>query len=141
MKRRIAAAAALTAILACVPVLAQVVPGDFGAGQERGLQEMNNSGEVGTATVYDRGPATSIVINLKGQPAGRRQPAHLHRGKACDSSVDPKPAYPLNDVVNGRSSSGVDLPVGRVLSGNYVVIVHASAQNMNRYVSCGQLYQ
>lgn len=141
MKRRIAAIAALTAILACVPALAQIAPNDFGPGIERGMQEMNNSGEVGTATVFDRGPSTSIVLNVKGEPSGRRQPAHLHRGKACDSTVDPKPAYALNDVVNGRSVSGVDLPPHRVLSGNYVVIVHSSPQNMNRYVSCGQLYQ
>jgi hypothetical protein len=136
--------AAFVAALICsgIPVLAQVVPGDSGAGQERGMQEMNTSGQVGTVTLFSRGEKAAVVLDIKSEPPGRHQPAHIHRGKACDASIDPNPAYELHDVVGGRSVTLVPAPEAKLLSGNYVVLVHASSsmEGMHHYVSCGQLY-
>ena len=139
MKRLAVAVAAVIGVLAIhLSVGAQVVPGDAGAGVQRGVQELNNSGQVGDITLFGRGGQTRVVLTLKGGAGS--EPAHLHRGKACDQPIDPKPAYGLANVVSGRSSTTVNATIDKLLSGNYVVIVH-SASNVNHYVACGQLYQ
>ena len=81
-----------------------------------------------------------MVLNIKGAPAGHEL-SHIHRGKGCDDPVEinPTPAYALHDVVGGRSRTVVPVPEAKLLSGNYVVIVHANAKGVP-YVSCGQLY-
>jgi hypothetical protein len=110
----------------------------------RGVQEKNNSGEVGTVALTPAGlNKTHVVIDLRSFP-GHAQPAHIHRGKACDS-VDPKPAFLLHDVVStnghlGRSDTTVNYPMDRLLSGNYVVDVHARGSDSTHDVACGELY-
>ena len=141
MKRPILAATLVAAVFASVlPVLAQEtrVPGDTGSPEERGIQSLNNSGQVGIVVLHPRGERTSVWIDLH-STNGRVEPAHIHRGKGCGASVDPTPTYPLKDVKNGQSITSVDAPMAKLLSGNYVIIVHASAQNINHYVACGQL--
>jgi len=103
------------------------------------MAQQNNSGQPGTVTLFSRGASTLVVINLTGQSRGYIEPAHIHRGHDCDS-LDPKPAFGLAPVVNGVSRTLVKASESRLLSGNYVVNVHASAQNIKRYVSCGELY-
>ena len=119
-------------------VIPGAVPGDSGAGVRRGMEQQNNSGEVGDVSLYPQGQNTRVVVTISGEPPGRTQPAHMHRGQTCDN-IDPKPAYPLHNVVNGKSSTIVNIPVDRLLSGNYAVNVHSSPTNMTRYVSCGHL--
>jgi hypothetical protein len=110
----------------------------------RGIQEQNNSGEVGTVALTPAGPnKTQVVIDLRSFP-GHAQPAHIHRGKTCDA-VDPKPTFVLHDVVStnghlGRSDSTVNYPMDRLLSGNYVVDVHAPGADQTHDVACGELY-
>ena len=68
------------------------------------------------------------------------------------------PAFPLKDVVGGRSATLIDVPESRLLSGNYVVVVHSSSsasmsgmhmtaaqmgamlESPRSYFSCGYLY-
>jgi hypothetical protein len=110
----------------------------------RGIQEQNNSGEVGDVSLTPAGQnKTHVVIDLRSF-SGKPQPAHIHRGKSCDA-VDPKPAFILHDVVSltahtGRSASIVNYPVSRLLSGNYVVDVHSSDSDPTHDVACGELY-
>jgi hypothetical protein len=118
---------------------AQLDPDDMGLGTKLGMQEENNSGQVGTVMLFQRGSRTLVDVRVVDEPRGRREPAHIHRGKDCDS-LDPKPAFGLAPVVNGHSRTLVDYPQSRLLSGNYVVNVH-SASNLAVYVSCGQLYR
>jgi hypothetical protein len=118
---------------------AQIAPDDTGAGTKRGMQEVNNSGQVGTVTLFHRGQSTLVVIELHSVPAGHREPAHIHRGQSCDN-IDPKPAFGLAPVVNGVSRTIVHYPEDKLLSGNYSVNVHASDSNLGHYVSCGHLY-
>jgi hypothetical protein len=144
----IAAAFLATAL----PVLAQMAPGDTGAGTERGVQQLNQSGQVGTVTLFNGGGSTHVVLNIHGEPAGRVESAHIHRGKGCDpGQIDPKPAFPLTNVVNGRGVSTVNVSEDRLLSGNYVVIVHAGPMEAMHgmmpskasevYMACGYLYR
>jgi hypothetical protein len=122
-----------------VGAIAQIDPEDSGAGTKLGMQSQSNSGQVGDVTLFARGHNTLVVINLKSEPRGHREPAHIHRGHSCDA-IDPKPAFGLADVVNGASRTLVQYPMDRLLSGNYVVNVHISATNIPHYVSCGALY-
>lgn len=92
-------------------------------------------------TLYNAGSSTRVVLNIKGEPSGRAEAAHIHRGKECDQ-FDPKPVYMLSNVVNGRSTSVVHASESKLLSGNYVVVIHAGSMGkaMEHYVACGQLY-
>ena len=140
MIRTMAGAAALLGALALAsPAFSQLSPDDTGAGTQLGMSEQNNSGEAGTVTLFRRGPNTLVVLNVVSEPEGRQQPAHIHRGHECDS-IDPKPAYGLAPVINGVSKTLVHASKDRLLSGNYVVNVHASAENLAHYVSCGELH-
>ena len=141
MIRTLALGCALLESFGCATaVIAQIDPDDSGLGTKRGMAQQNNSGEAGTVTLFRRGAnSTLVVLSVTSVPAGRSQPAHIHRGHACDS-LDPKPAFGLAPVVNGVSRTLVKMPEARLLSGNYVVNVHSSAQNLGRYVSCGELY-
>jgi hypothetical protein len=132
-------ALAVTLGFGTFPARAQIAPDDSGAGTKRGVQELNNSGQVGTVTLFRRGRSTLVVIELHSVPAGRIEPAHIHRGQACDS-LDPKPAFGLAPVVNGVSRTIVQYPEDKLLSGNYSVNVHASDKQLAHYVACGHLY-
>jgi hypothetical protein len=116
---------------------AQIAPSDTGVGAERGMEQLNTSGEVGTVTLLHRGPNASIVmLNVKSVP--HAQMVAIHRAKSCDA-IDPGVAYNLGTVSSGgRSSAVVNVPVERLLSGNYSVIVQGT--NGGQYVSCGHLY-
>ena len=103
------------------------------------MEQQNNSGEVGEVTLFARGAnRTLVVLDIKGAPPFA-QPAHIHRGR-CEN-LNPVPAYPLHNLVNGRSSTMVNVSENRLLSGNYSVNVHRSTSNLKLYVSCGHLYR
>ena len=122
--------------------LAQIAPGDTGAGVQRGLQQMNNSGEPGTVTLFRRnnGKETLVVIQVTSEAAGRTRPASIRRGKDC-TDVASEPAYPLAPVVNRTSRTLVQAPEEKLLSGNYVLVVHAADNHLEQFTACGQLYQ
>jgi hypothetical protein len=121
---------------------AQIAPGDTGAGVQLGMLEQNNSGQVGDVTLFPRGNSTLVVIHVHSEPAGHREPAHIHRGQdTMCADINPKPYIVLADVVNGTSRTLVQMPIARLLSGNYDVNVHISAKDIPHYVSCGHLYR
>ena len=143
---RYAAAAIVAAFLAtALPVLAQIAPGDTGAGVKRGVQQQNFSGQVGDVTLHAEGSNTRVVLDIKGAD-GKTEAAHIHRGKGCEASseINPAPVWPLKNVVNGHSETTLDVNEAKLLSGNYVVIVHAGTSmsgSQMRYVACGHLYR
>ena len=98
------------------------------------LNEQNKSGESGTVTITPQGNKTQIVVDLKGAPAAA-QPAHIHAGSCA--SLDPKPKIPLQNVVSGKSTTVVDMPMSEVMSG--AINVHKSTEDIKTYVACGDL--
>ena len=137
MKRPFAflAAVLLTTALAS----AQSYPGDPGVGEQRGVEQVNNSGQVGTVTLFHAGAKTRVVVDLKGAPPGRLQSVRIYRGPSCDD-LAPQPQYYLADMHNGRSVSPANLPQEKLLSGNYNVVVFSSNQAGARATACGHLY-
>ena len=121
---------ALTAALVGVAgvALAQTAP------QTVKLNEQNKSGESGTVTITPQGNKTQVVVQLKGAPA-TAQPAHVHAGSCAN--LDPKPKIPLQNVVNGTSTTVLDMPMSEVMNG--AINVHKSTDDIKTYVACGDL--
>ncbi len=135
----------LVAIVAALSITAaaasaQSYPGDSGTGEERGVEQVNNSGQVGTVMLLRRDPTTSAVVRLHGTPPGRVQSVRIYRGPSCDD-LGNQPAYFLNDMKNGVSVSVVKAPEGKLLSGNYNVVVFSSNAHGASATACGHLYQ
>src|SRR3989449_7958053 len=101
------------------------------------LGQQNKSGESGTARLTPDGDKTKVVVNLKGAPKGVSQPAHVHEGTCA--KLDPKPKYPLQNVVDGKSTSEVPVSVDALMSGSYAINVHKSADDIKTYVACGDI--
>jgi hypothetical protein len=100
------------------------------------LQEQSFSGEAGTATLTSEGDKTRVTIDMASYAAGA-QPAHIHKG-SC-SSLDPTPAYPLKDVVNGKSTTIVNASLVSLKKTAYAINMHRSAKDLKTYVACGNI--
>jgi hypothetical protein len=129
MKRILPVVAAASLLLAAGGALAQDAPVTVKLGPE------NGSGESGTATFTPQGNKTEVVLQLTGAPA-TAQPAHIHEGSCA--KLNPAPKIPLQNVVNGKSTTVLDMPMKQVMAGG-AVNVHKSAQDVKTYVACGDL--
>jgi len=124
-------------LAALFTVLAVVVVASGASAQETKvkLDAQNNSGESGTATLTPAGDSTKVVLDVKGGQG--TQPTHIHKG-TC-SQLDPKPAFPLSPVVNGKSETTVKAPMKDLTTGGYAINGHKSAQDLKTYVFCGDI--
>ena len=100
------------------------------------LQEQNFSGESGNVTLTAMGSKTKVDIEMSSY-AANAQPAHIHKGTCA--KLDPTPAYPLKNIVNGKSVTTVDVPLTKLLNGKYAVNIHRSAKQLKVYVVCGDI--
>jgi hypothetical protein len=100
------------------------------------LEEQNGSGESGTATLTTDGEKTKVAIALD-NPSTAPQPAHIHKGSCAE--LDPTPAYGLENVVGGKSTTTVDRPLDELRDGDYAINVHESAEKLDVYVACGDV--
>lgn len=98
------------------------------------LGALSGSGENGTATLHARGNKTIVTIQLSGG-SDIEQPAHFHVG-TCDR-YQPRPLYPLEDVVNGKSTTTLDVPIDKLTAGNLVINVHKSYADIATQAACG----
>ena len=153
MKIGLVTGAFLAAALASGTAFAQYSSGSSGGSSNRSsgmsssgkgkaeqipLKAQNSSGETGTVKLTPMGDKTRVEISLKGAPS-TAQPAHVHEGTCAQ--LDPKPKYPLNNVVNGKSVTEVPVSIDQLTGGNMAVNVHKSGDDIKTYVSCGDLKQ
>ena len=124
-------------LVSFVTVLAFAAVASVASAQETTvkLEAQNNSNETGTATLTPAGDSTKVVLDVKG--AEGTQPTHIHKG-TC-SQLDPKPAFPLSPVVNGKSETTVKASMKDLTSGGYAINGHKSAQDLKTYVFCGDI--
>ncbi|MBI5300580.1 MAG: hypothetical protein HY868_00470 [Chloroflexi bacterium] len=92
----------------------------------------------GTATLTSRGAKTDVSINIKPGPQGVAQPAHIHEG-VCPAPGAVK--YPLTNVVDGRSTTSLDVTLADLLKGGFAINAHKSAAEAGMYVACGNVPQ
>ncbi|HEY9179705.1 MAG TPA: hypothetical protein VIO32_03235 [Candidatus Baltobacteraceae bacterium] len=98
------------------------------------LGALNGSGENGAATLRADGGKTIVTIKLSGG-SDIEQPAHFHIG-SCDR-YQPRPLYPLNDVVNGKSTTTLQIPIAKLTGGDLIINVHKSYADIATQAACG----
>ena len=101
------------------------------------LVAQNNSGEDGEATLSEVDSETTRVVLEVENPSVEPQPAHIHRG-SCEN-LDPEPAYGLENVVDGKSTTEVNVAVEDLVDKGFAINVHKSAEESEVYVSCGDI--
>ncbi len=102
----------------------------------------NGSGLNGTAVIA-KAPteeaALDVEITLDNALPDTRYPAHLHTGN-CDAPG--AILYPLNDVVEGKSSTRLTISIGEFKKNLPLIInIHQSIKNLMTYVVCGKVQQ
>jgi hypothetical protein len=98
------------------------------------MTALNGSGETGTTTLRAQGNKTVVIIKLSGG-SDIEQPAHFHTG-TCEKYT-PRPLYPLNDVVNGGSTTTIDVPLDKLVGGDLIINVHKSYADIATQAACG----
>jgi hypothetical protein len=100
------------------------------------LGTMNNSGVAGTVTLISLGDRTQVEVDV--DPAGHPDmPSHIHPG-SCENLV-PQPKYPLQNVVNGKSTTIVPASLSELLAGDLAINLHHSNDDMRTYTACAVL--
>lgn len=101
------------------------------------LGTLNGSGVTGTVTLVDAGDGRTQV-QVRVEPAGNLDmPAHIHPG-SCDNLI-PQPKYPLENVVNGTSTTVVRAALVDLTQGGLAVNLHKSNQDLKTYTACAEL--
>ena len=127
---------AILLALFVVPVLAACST-TGGARHTVQLDPQNNSGVVGSVTLVELGPrATRVEVAV--EPAGNPDmPAHIHPGSCAD--LVPQPKYPLQNVINGFSTTDVPAGVSELMAGDLAVNLHRSNDDLATYTACADL--
>ena len=126
----------IAALLAGVtaPAIAQTSLDQNLTGVVRGLESQNSSGQVGEVMFH----ANSLAVDIKGT-GGKPEAVTINRSFGCSDQPGPLVAR-LGTLSNGMLSAPTSMPNDRLLSGNYVIVVHNNGAT-SRPVACGQLYR
>ena len=103
------------------------------------MKALNGSGESGKAVLKDTKAGLWVMISLSAisEIAKGPQPAHIHMGTCA--KLDPKPQYPLTNVVAGKSTTTVPgVTLAMLLKSSHAINVH-DAKDLKKYVSCGNI--
>jgi hypothetical protein len=126
-------------LLAMLALVAVVVGCSGSAGESRRLtlDTLNASGVAGSVTLTPLSNGhTQVVVEV--DPAGHpNMPAHIHPG-TCDELV-PQPKYPLESVVDGRSTTEVAASLDELSTETVALNLHASNAEMGVYTACIEL--
>src|SRR5579872_384710 len=98
------------------------------------LYAQNRPGKTGTATLQQLPGGVGILVEMAGGQNGT-QTVHIHTGSCA--SPNPIPRYTLTDIVDGSSRTMVPgISLDDLLKGQYVIDVHESSADSQRYVAC-----
>jgi hypothetical protein len=101
------------------------------------LETLNDSGVTGTVTLVETG-ARETRVEVRVVPGGNLDmPAHIHPGD-CDNLV-PQPKYPLQNVINGSSTTVVPAALSELVAGNLAVNLHRANDDLGTYTACADL--
>ena len=79
---------------------------------------------------------TIVDLEIQSGPAGMLQPVHIHDGSCPDVGAV---AFPLQDVLAGRSVTVLDVPFDDLRTGSFAINVHQSQDELGVYVACGDI--
>jgi hypothetical protein len=101
------------------------------------LGEQNGSMQTGEATLTAVDDSTTHVVVSIRSGGETPQPAHIHKGSCAE--LDPQPEHPLEDVVDGESSTHLNVSLDELRAGEFAINVHKSAEELQTYVACGDI--
>jgi hypothetical protein len=133
MLKSVLVAALLAGLVA--PALAQTSLDQSLNGIVRGLQSQNTSAQVGEVLFDSNG----LVVDVKGT-GGKAEAVTINRGFQCSDQPGPVAVSLGSLSSSGHLAATVSISQNRLLSGNYLVVVHNNGAN-SRAVACGQLYR
>lgn len=101
------------------------------------LNALNDSGISGTAKLTADGDKTVVSLAVDGATGGH--PVHIHAG-TCKNLGDV--VQPLTDIdENGKSKTTVPMSLDDLVSGEFAINAHLSAEEIQTYVACGNIAQ
>jgi hypothetical protein len=101
------------------------------------LHTLNSSGVMGTVTltaVTDSTTRVTVDVDPAGHP---NMPAHIHPG-TCDE-LTPQPEFPLQNIVDGKSTTELAVPMDDLFGNAVALNVHASNDEMDTSTACVDL--
>ncbi|MEO6728291.1 MAG: hypothetical protein ABIM99_00045 [Candidatus Dojkabacteria bacterium] len=100
------------------------------------LTSQNGSSQDGSIILTESGSTTKVTVTLS-NPVATAEPAHIHLG-SCPTPGAVK--YALTNVINGSSVTNINAKFSDLKAlGALAVNIHKSAEDINTYVSCGNL--
>jgi hypothetical protein len=123
--------------LATIAAITGAVAGAYPSTLKLKLFAQNRPGETGTATFEQISGGVQIVVSMAGAQNGT-QSIHIHTG-TC-GNLNPIPTYTLTNIVRGSSTTTIaGINIGDLLKGKYVVDVHESSADIEKYVACAAI--
>ena len=96
------------------------------------LEEQNDSGQTGTATLIARGEQTDVVLLAT---EGISSANHIHTGTCADlGGVE----YPLTNMEDGRSITTIEATLESLGTGGFAINLHDS-DDASIYTACGDI--
>ena len=108
-----------------------------GASRTLELETLNDSAVSGTVRLVDLGRGQTRVEVRVDPGSNSDMPAHIHPG-SCDNLV-PQPKYPLQNVLNGSSTTVVPASLEELLADSLAVNLHRSNDDLATYTACADL--
>ncbi len=102
------------------------------------LSQQEGSGQSGRAVLTSIGNRTEVVIEVSpGATENDPQPVHIHFG-TCGANLGQVQAT-LSDVLGGRPSTIVEVPLGELREGDSAINLHLSYPGIRTYTACGNI--
>jgi hypothetical protein len=106
-----------------------------GSGKLVAKLQAENSSQNGGVRLTQKG--SSLVVELRVSSAGTSEPASLYHGSCSKIGALSHTLSAVNGGTSTTTLPGVSL--GTIRKGTFAVVIHASASDMQRYVSCGDV--
>ena len=104
----------------------------------RAVNSLNGSGQFGVALISaDVNGNAKVWFNVNGSPAGVLQPAFIYLGTNC-MTADVL-GFRLEPLFDGSSTTTLNIKASNLLAGNYVIVIHKSADEMETRFACAQI--
>jgi len=101
------------------------------------VESLNNSGISGAVRLIETAPGKlRVEARVTGAGAGP-QPMHIHDGTCND--MNPEPKIPLTNVVNGASTTELDLSLRQLFATPHVIYLHKSPEELPVMVACANI--
>jgi len=124
-------------VLITFAILVLAACGSPGRSHEIELETLNASGVAGSVTLTEVA-ADRTRVEVRVEPRDNPDmPAHIHPG-SCTSLV-PQPKYPLENVVDGNSTTVVPASLDELVAGDLAINLHRSNADLETYTACADL--